>query len=238
MRLSRQNLERLAMILEDMYGKPQNQGSYPDGVILDEVDKDPLDVLIATILSQATSDRTSSRTYRALKERYRTWDEMKEAPLSEIEHTIREGGLASEKAARLKIILESIAGETGGTSLDFLREWDTKRVVSYLTGFKGVGPKTGACVLLFGLGRPAFPVDTHVLRVMKRLGMAKPKQQASALQAAVEEILPRGLEYDLHVNLIRHGRRTCRAAAPRCDGCALKSLCEWAKGRPSIEGAT
>jgi endonuclease-3 len=214
-----------------MYGSAEAESRTldQDRVVLDEVKRDPLDILLATVLSQATSDRNSARTYRALKERFSSWEEVMKAPVSQVEEAIREGGLSGQKAGRIKEMLQAIFKDRGWLSLDFLKDWDTREVFGYLTSFKGVGAKTAACVLLFGLGRPSFPVDTHVFRVMRRLGMAKGSKTPGGLQAAVEGIIPRGMEYDLHINLIRHGRRTCGSRTPRCGDCALRRRCEYGK---------
>ncbi len=237
MRLSRSNLKELAVALEGMYGPITGRGgSYEDRVLLDDVGCDPLDILVATILSQATSDRNSIRSFKRLKQEFETWERVRQAPVSDLEETIRGGGLASQKAERLKAILNGIARERGVVSLDFLRDWDTEAAFRYLVGFKGVGPKTAACILLFGFGRPCFPVDTHVLRVMRRIGMAGKKQNASRLQEVVERIIPRGLERDLHINLIRHGRKTCRAQSPRCGECDLRQLCAAQKEKAPYGG--
>jgi len=231
LRLTRSNLDRLAGTLEGMYGSPEagRRTLDQDRVVLDEVERDPLDILLATVLSQATSDRNSARTYRALKERFSGWEEVMKAPVSQVEEAIREGGLSGQKAERIKEMLQAIFKDRGSLGLAFLQEWDTPEVFRYLTSFKGVGAKTAACVLLFGLGRPSFPVDTHVFRVMRRLGMAKGCKTPGQLQAAVERVIPRGMEYGLHINLIRHGRRTCGSRNPRCGDCPLRPQCEYGK---------
>lgn len=186
---------------------------------------DPLDVLVLTILSQATNDTNSGRAFSELKRRFPTWAAVMEADVAEIEDAIRVGGLAAQKAARIKRILQKIYREAGSVSLEHIKEWDTGRIVEYLSGFEGVGPKTVACVLLFGLDRPAFPVDTHVLRVSKRLGIAGDRDDAGKTQRTLEEKIPPEMMMDLHLGLIEHGRRTCRPGKPGCPSCSLRTYC-------------
>ncbi|MGE5485535.1 MAG: endonuclease III domain-containing protein [Ignavibacteriales bacterium] len=195
------------------------------GFLLRESGDDPLDVLILTILSQATSDRNSGRAFRRLKDTFPTWEDVMEASEPDIEDAIREGGLAKQKAARIKAILRRIHRETGSVSLDFLKERPTGEVMEYLTSFAGVGPKTAACVALFALARPAFPVDTHVLRVSRRLGLVSERDTAEKAQESLQKKIPPGMTMDLHLGLIEHGRRTCRPGNPRCSLCSLRRFC-------------
>ena len=186
---------------------------------------DPLEGLVGTILSQHTSDANSERAFAALMDRFGGLDGIRRASVEEIEDAIRSGGLARVKAPRIKQVLEQLQAERGELSLDFLRELDLPRARAYLTGLGGVGPKTAACVLLFNLGLPAIPVDTHVHRVSRRLGLIERRSGAERAHDELEAIVPPDRAYAFHVNLIRHGRRVCRAPRPRCDLCPLADLC-------------
>jgi endonuclease-3 len=186
---------------------------------------DPLEGLVGTILSQHTSDANSERAFAALMARFGGLDGVRGAPIEAIEDAIRLGGLARVKAPRIKRVLEQLEAERGELSLEFLRELDLPTARAYLTGLDGVGPKTAACVLLFDLGMPAIPVDTHVHRVSRRLGLIGRRTGAEAAHAELEAIVPPSQAYEFHVNLIRHGRRICRAPRPRCDLCPLSDLC-------------
>jgi endonuclease-3 len=186
---------------------------------------DPLSELIATILSQHTSDANSSRAFAALRERFGSWEAVQRAPVEEIAAAIRCGGLAEVKARTIKAVLDTLAAERGTLSLDFLRELPTDAARRYLTVFPGVGEKTAACVLLFALGRPVVPVDTHVHRVARRLGLVDRRATAAQTEAALERLAPPERAYAAHVLLITHGRRVCRAPTPRCSACVLRDLC-------------
>jgi endonuclease-3 len=186
---------------------------------------DPLEGLVGTILSQHTSDLNSERAFAALMARFGSLDSVRRAPLEAIEDAIRGGGLARVKAPRIKQVLEQVAAERGALSLDFLRQLELPAARAYLSGLPGVGPKTAACVLLFDLGLPAIPVDTHVHRVSRRLGLIGPRTSADRAHAELEALVPPADAYAFHVNLIRHGRRTCRAPRPHCQRCPLADLC-------------
>ncbi len=187
---------------------------------------DPVTELVLTLLSQNTSDTNSGRAFQQLLLRYRDWDAVLAAPLSELEETIRPGGLAQTKAPRMQALLAQLRERLGP-------EWDASRLAempigeakSWLTSLPGVGPKTAACVLLFSLGRAALPVDTHVHRVAQRLGLIGAKVGAVAAHDLLEAQLPSERYYDFHVTLIRHGRRVCHKQRPRCDECVLLDRC-------------
>lgn len=192
----------------------------------------PLDELVATILSQHTSDRNSHRAFRSLKRCFPRWSDVLGAGERALADAIRCGGLADQKAPRIVEILGSLpAGPDGEPTLDHLRELGHRRAFDVLTGFPGVGPKTAACVLLFAYGWPAFPVDTHVHRVVRRLGWAAPRDAADKVQSALCEVVPPELTYPLHVGLVRHGRETCRPRDPRCHACVLEASCAYRRGR-------
>lgn len=186
----------------------------------------PVAELVLTLLSQNTSDTNSGRAFQQLLKRFDGWDEILAAPVEAVEDAIRPGGLAPTKARRMHALLAELRDRLGP-------EWDAARLEtmpideakSWLTSLPGVGPKTAACVLLFSLGRPALPVDTHVHRVSQRLGLIGPKVGALPAHDALEAQMTADRFYPFHVLLIRHGRRVCHARAPRCGECVLADRC-------------
>jgi endonuclease-3 len=188
----------------------------------------PLAQLVQTILSQNTSDVNTERAFASLWARFGSWPAILEAPTSAVADAIRSGGLADIKAPRIQGVLAAIKadrGELDERSLDFLAALPLEEARSYLTSLNGVGPKTAACVLLFALGLPALPVDTHVHRVSKRLGLIGPKVAAEPAHRLLESMMPRDQMFDAHMLLIRHGRVLCKALRPRCDACPLADVC-------------
>jgi endonuclease-3 len=196
---------------------------------------DPLGALVLTMLSQHTSDRNCERAYDDLRRRFPSWEDVRAAPVGEIADTIRAGGLADSKSPRIRRVLEQIFDDRGETSLEFLRNTPTDEAKAYLGGFHGVGPKTAACVLMFSLGRPVLPVDTHVFRVSHRLGLIPRKIGEAKAHAVLEAQLPPERVYSFHVHLIRHGRRVCTAQRPRCGECVLQSRCDYFKSEAAAE---
>lgn len=194
----------------------------------------PMGALVATILSQHTSDKNSERAFDALRRRFPDWDAVRTAPVNEIADAIRGGGLADAKAPRIKNVLQAIYDQTGATDLDFLANLPTGEARAYLRSFPGVGPKTMACVMLFSLGRPVLPVDTHVFRVSHRLGLIDPKIGEAKAHDALESLLKPEQIYPFHVHLIRHGRRVCMAQRPQCPTCALRFRCDYFKRLPVV----
>ncbi|MBI4492215.1 MAG: endonuclease III [Chloroflexi bacterium] len=186
---------------------------------------DPLAELVQTILSQNTSDLNSERAFASLMARFESFERVAAAPVEAIADAIRLGGLARVKAPRIKQVLEHIQAERGCIDLEFLRAMDTAAARDFLTSLPGVGPKTAACVLLFALGKPAIPVDTHVHRVSQRLGLIGPRVPAEQAEALLEQLVPPETYYAFHMSLIRHGRQLCKAPRPRCDRCPLDDLC-------------
>ena len=186
---------------------------------------DPLDELVGTVLSQHTSDANSVRAFGRLRQVFPSWRDVLAAPVGQIEDAIRSGGLANVKAPRIKALLADLTARHGELSLDFLRDLDTPTAREFLLAMPGVGPKTAACVLLFSLGRPAIPVDTHVHRVCRRLGLVPPNATPEATEAALEAAIPAEAAYSFHINIIRHGREVCRAQRPACERCFLADLC-------------
>jgi endonuclease-3 len=188
---------------------------------------DPIDVLIRTILSQNTTDINSGRAFDRLQERFGGWDSVRCASRREIERAIRSGGLAKTKAQRIKRILTQIHKRYGSVSLRSVCDMKPHEASVLLSEFNGVGPKTVNCVLLFGCGMNAFPVDTHILRISKRLGLVPRNATLELAHGLWAEFLPQGLAYSLHLNLIRHGRQVCHVRNPRCSLCCLRRYCTY-----------
>ncbi len=199
------------------------------GIPLTEPHGHPIAELILTVLSQSTNDRNRDVAYLALRNRFPgdTWTKVRDAPVDEIEEAIRPGGISKVKSARIKQILRAISETAPGAelSLDWLADLSVPEAQQYLCSLPGVGRKTAACVLLFALGMRDVPVDTHVSRVGTRLGLFRPSAPFVELHDTMLEITPRGEELELHLNLLRHGRRTCFARKPDCRGCALRRMC-------------
>lgn len=187
----------------------------------------PIAELVLTVLSQSTNDRNRDVAYLALRDRFEEWTDVRDAPVDEIEEAIRPGGISKIKSARIKSILRAIT-ETAPDrelSLDWLSELPVARAQDYLIKLPGVGRKTAACVLLFALGMRDVPVDTHVSRVGTRLGLFRAGAPFDEMHDTMLAITPPGQELELHLNLLRHGRRTCHARRPECSACALARMC-------------
>ncbi len=188
---------------------------------------DPVGQLVATILSQNTSDVNTERAYAALRAAFRDWRAVMEAPTEAVAEAIRSGGLANQKAPRIQAALRRIHEARGDFDLDWLAALPVDEARRWLDDLPGVGNKTASIVLLFCFGRPAFPVDTHVHRVTRRLGLAPAKASPDQVMRIIEAHTPPDWFYPLHLNLIRHGRAVCKARAPRCDGCPLADICDY-----------
>lgn len=189
--------------------------------------RDPLDELILTILSQNTTDRNSGRAYRSLRAKYDTWEAVMDAPIPELYETIKSAGLGNIKAPRIQNTLYEILARRGELSLDFLDGLPLEDAKEWLRSLDGIGPKTAACVLLFALGKPAMPVDTHVFRVSRRLGLIGPKVGVELSHRLLEEVLPPEAVYPFHINMIQHGRLICHAQRPNCGACPLADTCNF-----------
>ncbi|MGI4790681.1 MAG: endonuclease III domain-containing protein [Janthinobacterium lividum] len=192
--------------------------------------------LVATVLSQNTSDLNSGRAYASLKQAFPgSWDDVRTASVTAVANAIRSGGMANMKAPRIQAILQDIFDSTGQTSLEQIRGWDDAKIVAYLRSFHGVGAKTAACILMFNLGRPVLAVDTHVHRVSKRLGLIPPKATADQAHDLLQAILDDDQVYAFHVHFIEHGRHICHSQNPGCAICPLQDDCDfyqqqvWAK---------
>ncbi len=192
----------------------------------------PLNGLIATVLSQHTSDVNSHAAYRNLKRALSTWRQVMLAPPGKVERAIRCGGLARQKTRSIQAVLRAIQADRGTLSLDFLARKPLEKAREYLLALPGVGPKTAACVLMFNLGKPALPVDTHVHRLARRLSLISEQTSANEAHARLEALCPPKLIYPFHVLLIQHGRQVCRARQPRCDACVLADICPSARKVP------
>ncbi|MCK4282801.1 MAG: endonuclease III [Candidatus Brocadiae bacterium] len=191
---------------------------------------DPLAVLVRGVLSQNTSDVNSGRAYRSLMDRFGDWDSLAGATRGQIARAIKSAGLADQKAAAIRAILDWL-GKQDGYSLDFLRGLDSPEVERRLRAIKGVGVKTARLVLLFGFGRPVFVVDTHVLRVSKRLGLIPPGCGRGKAHVLLDDLVPDSQKYSGHLNMIEHGRRTCHPRTPACDACPARQWCLHVRGQ-------
>jgi len=187
----------------------------------------PVDELILTVLSQNTNDRNRDVAYARLRERFSFWAQVAAAPVAEVEEAIRPGGLAPTKAVRIKQILEAIDGD----DLGWMEEAPLTEARDYLCELPGVGRKTAACVLLFSYGRPDVPVDTHVYRVGTRLGLWPEKTSFERAHDVMLKLVDPEDAYEIHMLLIRHGRRTCTARNPDCPACPLKRMCPYGRRR-------
>jgi endonuclease III len=219
------HLAQVYEVLLATYGEPKNEPDY-----------DPLGGLIATILSQHTSDINSGRAYQQLVTAFPTWEVVRDAATDTIAETIKCGGLANMKSVRIQDVLYTLTErqqEQQGTETlarflsNELAKRTTEEALQYLRTLPGVGPKTAACVLMFHLDRPAFPIDTHVWRTARRLGLIGLKVSADAAHALFAKVTPPEWVYPLHVNLIRHGRQICHAQRPACHVCPLYSECAY-----------
>lgn len=186
---------------------------------------DPLSELIMTILSQNTSDHNSRRAFDSLLTRFGSWEAVAEGSTDDIAEAIKLGGLAQVKAPRIKKILQQIQAQRGLLDLKFLMKMPVSEAKAWLGGLPGVGPKTAACVLLFSLGKPVLPVDTHIHRVAKRLGLIDSRVSAEKSHEILGEMVPAKDVYQFHIHMIEHGRRVCKAQRPRCHECVLLRVC-------------
>lgn len=212
-------LERLA----GLYGSPVHR---PNG--------DPMAELVLTVLSQNTSDTNSGRAFARLLRTYGSWGEVATAPVEDVIATIQVGGLANQKGPRLGQILEAVEQRSPEWDLSFLSDIPLEEARAWLRSLPGVGPKTAACVLLFAVGLPAMPVDTHVERVAKRLGLIAEKTSAVQAHEQLEALVSPAEYYRFHMLLIKHGRRTCAARSPRCEACPVEQMCPSSRMRAEV----
>ncbi len=207
------------------------------GLLRWQSQRDPLSELIRAILSQNTSDVNSHRAFDSLISTFGTWDRVAGASIEEIAAAIECGGLSRIKAPRIKLILEGILDDHGSLDLGFLGHLPLPEARAWLQTLPGVGPKTANCVLLFSLGMPALPVDTHVYRVSKRLGLIHSKVSPARAHQILEELIPAEAIYQFHINVLTHGRRVCKAQRPRCSECILLEGCVYGKGAIRATGS-
>jgi endonuclease-3 len=188
-------------------------------------------VLIDTILSQSTSAANSDAGFKRLRRRFRSWNQVASAPVEEVERAIRVSGLSRQKAPRIQAILRRLEVDRGRIDLQFLADLDEQAAYDYLTSFPGVGPKTACCTLLFAFGKAVFPVDTHIHRIARRLGLIGPRASAEQAHDLIKPMIAPKHRYAMHVLLIEHGRKTCRAINPRCRECPLLEMCPYGQQR-------
>jgi endonuclease-3 len=209
-----QQLHHLAQHLEAAYGTPSPFENL-----------DPLDELIATILSQSTTNVNSHRAFANLKARFPDWEQARRARPATIAAAIKCGGLANVKAVVIKAILNEIKTRCGALDLSFLRDWPASEALAFLTSLKGVGPKTARCVLLFACAQAVFPMDTHIFRILRRMELLPAKGSDAQAHALIEPLIPAGKQLSLHLNLIHLGRQLCHPRYPHCNRCCLLEYC-------------
>jgi endonuclease-3 len=219
------NINEVINLLAQEYGVPQWHRH-----------QEPVSELILTILSQNTSDVNTGRAFPSLLASFGSWEAVAEADVEHIAQAIKCGGLSRVKAARIKLILQMILAERGSLDLSFLGELSLSEARAWLRRLPGVGPKTAGCVLLFSLGKPALPVDTHVYRVARRLGLIDSRVSVEQAHELLEHMVPSDAIYQFHLNMIEHGRRVCKARNPRCYQCIFREDCPSSEVRNGGEG--
>jgi endonuclease-3 len=212
----RAEITKINRLLVEFYGVPKRQIPLPD----------PLDMLIATILSQNTNDQNSYKAYQKLKDNYTNWDELLSVPTLKLEKQIKVAGLAKQKAAAIKNVVSEISQRNSKVKLDFINEFSEEEAIDYLTSMKGVGLKTASCVLLFALDKNVCPVDTHVHRTTNRIGIVKEKTPDKTF-TSLNNNFPNRIAHEFHTNLIRLGREICKPNNPICGVCPLIKICQY-----------
>jgi endonuclease-3 len=213
-KMNKKHVKQILILLITEYGNRQWQ-----------LDPDPIAVLVRTILSQNTSDRNSHRAFESLRYSFRKWQDIPDAGTDDIAASIKAGGLGEIKARYIKQALENIKRRQGKLELDFLKQFNIDGARYWLTRLPGVGMKTASCVLLFSLGMPALPVDTHISRVARRLGLIDSKISIDKAHKLLESIVTQNDVYSFHVLIIEHGRKICKAQRPHCSRCVLQKIC-------------
>lgn len=219
----KKNAALVIELLEQNYGIPKPEPYHQ---------VDALEILILTVLSQNTNDTNRDRAMESLRSRFPTWGGIAAADRREIEKAIRVGGLAHQKSERIKTILNWVKSEFGVYSIEKLGRMPSGEAHDILMSLKGVGPKTAAIVLLFGFGIPVFPVDTHIHRAATRLGFLRNGLSAEEAHKVLGELFPAEKYYSAHLNIIHHGRTTCKARKPFCGKCCLREECSWPEKNP------
>ena len=208
---------RTNKLLIRAYGKPKWPGP-----------QDPIDVLVQTILSQSTTGAKAEKTYASLKKSYPDWDAVASAKPEVIAKVLKSGGLAKTKSKTITNLLHDLKEERGTATLEFVKTMSVREAMRAFEAFEVVGPKTGACVLLFALGREICPVDTHIYRILQRMGIVPTGTTPEATFELLQPLVPKGQSYVFHVNLIRLGREVCKAGRPRCSACPVETECRCA----------
>lgn len=221
-RLARRALKIHERLLE-FYGEPIWRNPLP-----------AIDELVSTILSQNTNDINRDRGFNALRAKFGTWEGVRDADTMDVVNAIRPAGLANQKGPRIQQVLRSITEERGSLDLSFLEKLTVDEARAWLTRFNGVGPKTAAIVLCFSLGKPAFPVDTHIYRVTGRIGLRPEKMTVEQAHPHLESLFPPETYYAAHLNIIRLGREICQARRPRCEICPIIKLCDYGRNTMSL----
>jgi len=202
--------------LENTFGEPQPPPK-----------SDALAMLIGVILSQATTDVNSRRTYQNLRKRFKNWENVLAAENGEVAEAIKLGGLANQKTKVIKDLLQKLKETRSTLSLKFIEKMPDEEARDFLQNFRGIGPKTVACTLLFACHKEVFPLDTHIFRVVKRMGILPERVTDTKAHRFLDELVPKGKFYSLHVNLIRLGRKICRPREPLCEQCPLIEYCDY-----------
>jgi endonuclease-3 len=206
--------------LLEFYGEPTWRNPLP-----------PVDELVSTILSQNTNDSNRDKAFNALHARFPTWEAVRDARTEEVIDAIRPAGLGNQKGPRIQQVLREITAERENLDLRFLKDLPLEEARAWLTRFKGVGPKTAAIVLCFSLGRPAFPVDTHIYRVTGRIGLRPQRMSVEDAHPTLEALFPPESYYAAHLNIIRLGREICQARKPDCPACPIRQLCDFGRNQ-------
>ncbi|MDX6594258.1 MAG: endonuclease [Gaiellales bacterium] len=214
--------ELLDLLLE-AYGPPRRSRRLP-----------PVDELVLTILSQNTSDTNTDRAYASLRERFASWHDVAAADPADVVDAIRSGGLANQKGPRIQAVLRELLSSNDGLDLGSLGDLDPQEAIGRLTALPGVGKKTASCVLLFSLDGPVMPVDTHILRIARRLGLVGERASADETHALLTSLTPPDRMLEAHLLLIQHGRETCRARRPLCEACPLLPHCPTGRQRVAV----
>jgi endonuclease-3 len=212
----KEKAQKVHQKLLELYGEPTWRNPLP-----------PVDELVSTILSQNTNDVNRDRAFESLQAKFPTWEQVRDAKTEDVIEAVRVAGLANQKGPRLQQVLREITAERGSLDLSFLADMPLEEARAWLTRFNGVGPKTAAIVLCFSLGRPAFPVDTHVYRVTGRIGLRPEKMTVEQAHPYLESIFPPETYYAAHLNIIRLGREVCAARKPNCPICPVRELCNY-----------
>ncbi len=224
---TKEDLQPLRLKAAVIYDRLMDKFGMPDWPTLP-----PLDEIVNTVLSQNTNDRNRDLAFENLRQRFPSWEAARDAALEDVIDSIRPAGLGNQKGARIQEILKRITAETGGLDLSFLKTWEPERIREWLISFKGIGLKTASIVMVFSLGIPAFPVDTHIQRVSGRLGLRPEKFTADQTHAQMAALFSPDIYGPAHINLILLGRRICHARKPDCVQCFLTDLCPYYRNNP------